>query len=289
MMSCLYPCLVMHHRFTPTTHGFLYRIFLFAIDLDELPELHRRLPAFSVDRANLFSFRQSDYLRLDGPVHNAASPAGVPPAEAPLKERVAAFLRARGLELGGGRVLIVTLPRILGHIFNPVSFYFCFDRQGEPLAAIAEVTNTFHETKPYLLGPERLAFAGADEPPVFQHREAKFFYVSPFSDVDVSFDFHLPVPGERLAIRIDDFTGSTRTLTSTLNGRRESLTGARLAWYGLKYPLLSLRIITLIHWHALLLWAKKTPWFAKAARPADQRDVHQPHSSLAPEPRSPSS
>jgi DUF1365 family protein len=200
-----------------------------------------------------------------------------------LKERVAAFLRTHGLELGGGRVVLVTLPRLFGHIFNPVSFYFCFDRDGAPLAAIAEVTNTFRESKPYLLGPGRLTAAAPGGPAAaFRHREPKFFYVSPFSDVDVAFDFHLPVPDERLAIRIDDYTGPDRTLTSTLTGRREPLTAGRLAWYLLKYPLLSLRVVALIHGHALLLWLKRVPWFPKAARPADQRDVHRPHSSLHP-------
>lgn len=290
MPSCLYECHVMHQRFTPAAHRFLYRIFLFGIDLDELGELDRRLPLFSVDRPNLFSFRQSDYLRLDGPVHNGAGETAAPSPTAPLKQRVAAFLRSRGIELADGRVTLVTLPRVFGHIFNPVSFYFCHDRHGAPLAAIAEVTNTFRESKPFLLGPDRLVTPGGAGPPAaFRHREPKFFYVSPFSDVDVAFDFHLRVPGSALSLQIDDYTGSDRTLTSVLTGRREELTPARLAWYALKYPLLSLRIVTLIHWHALLLWFKKVPWFAKAARPADQRNVHQPHSSLRPAPTRPPS
>lgn len=281
MPSCLYECHVMHQRFTPASHRFLYRIFLFGLDLDELPELDRRLPLFSVDRPNLFSFRQSDYLRLDGPVHNGASQAAAPGSTAPLKQRVESFLRSRGIELDGGKVTLVALPRILGHIFNPVSFYFCHDRHGAPLAAIAEVTNTFRESKPFLLGPDRLVPPGtAGTPAAFHHREPKFFYVSPFSDVDVAFDFHLRVPGPALSIQIDDYAGKERTLTSTLTGKREILSNGRLVWYLLKYPLLSLRILGLIHWHALRLWLKKVPWFAKAARPADQRDVHQPHSSL---------
>jgi DUF1365 family protein len=283
MPSCLYECHVMHQRFTPASHRFLYRIFLFGLDLDELPELDRRLPLFSVDRLNFFSFRQSDYLRLDGPVHNRAGQAAPPSSTAPLKQRVEAFLRSRGIELAGGKVTLVTLPRILGHIFNPVSFYFCHDRHGAPLAAIAEVTNTFRESKPFLLGPDRLVPSGAaGTPAAFRHREPKFFYVSPFSDVDVAFDFHLRVPGPALAIQIDDYTGAERTLTSTLTGKREILSGGRLAWYALKYPLLSLRVLGLIHWQALRLWLKKVPWFAKAARAADQRDVHQPHASLQP-------
>ena len=167
MNSCLYECSVLHARFSPRQHRFVYRIFLFAIDLDELTELHRRLPLFSVARRNLYSFRDRDYLPTTEPLHNAPTgSAGGPPAISPtespplatpenLKSRVLAHLSTHtpGLDLTGARVVLVTLPRIFGYLFNPVSFYFCYDRHGAPLAALAEVTNTFKEMKPYVLGP----------------------------------------------------------------------------------------------------------------------------------------
>ena len=83
-------------------------------------------------------------------------------------------------------------------------------------------------------------------------------------------------------MQIDDLTDGRRTLTSTLTGGRRELTSARLAWFTVKYPALTLRVITLIHWHALRLWLKRVPWFAKAARPADQRGLYRPHHSLSP-------
>jgi DUF1365 family protein len=181
--------------------------------------------------------------------------------------------------LAGGRVTLVTLPRVFGYLFNPVSFYFCYDRTGAPVAALAEVTNTFREMKPYVLGPETRDPA---TPATFALRTPKHFYVSPFSDVDVAFDFTLRAPGEKLSIQIDDYVGAERTLTSTLAGPRRALTGPRLAWFTLKYPALTLRIIGLIHWHALLLWLKRVPWFAKSARAADQRALYRPHASIAP-------
>lgn len=279
MNSCLYECQVMHARFAPRAHRFRYRIFLFAIDLDELAALPRRLTLFSVGRPNLYSFRDRDYLPLDEPLHpsaNAGSPAETRPA-AGLKQRVAAYLARHGVTLDGGRVLLVTLPRIAGYGFNPVSFYFCYDRAGVPLAAIAEVTNTFREVKPYFLAPEAEAAARGE----FRLRVPKHFYVSPFSDVDTAFDFTLRVPGEGLSIQIDDYVGRERTLTSTLAGPRRALTNGRLAWFTLKYPLLTLRIIAGIHWHALRLWFKRVPWFAKAARAADQRALYRPHRSIA--------
>ncbi len=315
MNSCLYECSVLHARFSPRQHRFVYRIFLFAIDLDELPELHRRLPLFSFGRRNLYSFRDHDYLPTSEPLHNAPAHSAPEIRKSPvenLKSRVLAHVAAASpsLDLTGARVVLVTLPRIFGYLFNPVSFYFCYDRHGTPLAALAEVTNTFKEVKPYVLGPEtRVPAASITEPSAppaadlsappaadlsalssqlsarreaaFHLRTPKHFYVSPFSDVDVAFDFTLRTPGETLSIQIDDYVGADRTLTSTLAGPRRALTPGRLAWFSLKYPALTLRIISLIHWHAFVLWLKRVPWFAKSARAADQRSLYRPHTSLA--------
>ena len=87
----------------------------------------------------------------------------------------------------------------------------------------------------------------------------------------LAFDFALTPPGEHLAVKIDDYVGADRTLTSTLGGPRRRLTDGRLLGWLLKYPLLTLRVVGLIHWHALRLWLKRVPWFAKAARPASCR------------------
>ncbi len=280
MKSSLYECQVMHARFTPRAHSFLYRIFLFAIDLDEIDTLPRRLAFFSVGRRNLYSFRDGDFLPSSEPKHNSSDTRVAPPAHT-LKQRVIAYARLHGVDLEGGRIVLVTLPRVMGYLFNPVSFYFCYDRHGAPAAAIAEVTNTFREVKPYFLGSGALQRStGSDA--AFRLRVPKHFYVSPFSDVDVAFDFTLRAPGNRLSVQIDDYVGADRTLTSTVSGTRRQLTSARLAWFTVKYPFLTLRIIGLIHWHALRLWWKKVPWFAKAARAADQRDLYRPHGSLTP-------
>jgi len=271
----------MHHRFAPKEHRFDYRIFLFALDLDELAACDRRLALFSVNRRNLYSFREEDYLPTGEALHRRTAPlspdAAPPPAARSLKERVIAYLAERGIDLTGGRVVLLTLPRVAGYLFNPVSFYFCYDRQGAPAAALAEVTNTFREMKTYFLGAD--AAAGAAAP--FRLRTPKHFYVSPYSDVDVAFDFRLRLPGERLDLRIDDFAGPARTLASTLTGERRPLTAGRLAAWTIKYPLITLRVISLIHWHALRLWLKRVPWFAKSARPQDQRDLYRPHASVA--------
>jgi DUF1365 family protein len=138
----------MHHRFAPRSHRFAYRIFMLAVDLDELPSLGKGNPLLSVNGPNLYNFREADYLPTVEALHNghaAAGPAGG------LKARVLAFLGTHGVEIPGGRVVLVTLPRVAGYLFNPVSFYYCYDAAGRPAAAIAEVTNTFREMKPYFL------------------------------------------------------------------------------------------------------------------------------------------
>jgi uncharacterized protein len=276
--SSLYECNVMHHRFAPKSHRFAYRIFMMSVDLDELQSLDKRIPLFSVNGRNLFSFMEGDYMPTGEPLHNGRAP-GRPGAAGNLKERVLSYLGERGVSIPGGRIVLLTLPRVAGYLFNPVSFYFCYDSEDRPVAAIAEVTNTFREMKPYFLGPD--ALSRAEGKGTFQSRVPKLFYVSPFSDVDVAFDFQLRTPDEGLSIRIDDYTGDERTLASALTGRRRSFTAARLAWYAVKYPLITLKVIALIHVHALILRLKRVPWFAKAARPVDQRDLYRPHESIA--------
>lgn len=278
MNSCLYECRVLHHRLAPKAHRFSYRLFYFAIDLDELAHLHTTLRLFSFNCANLYSLRDRDFFPTHEPMHNPSaremeSAAATPSPHLDLKSRVLDWLEARGVALAGGKVLLVTLPRIAGYLFNSVSFYFCFDRHGHPVTAIAEVTNTFRELKHFHVNERRGERS-------FHLRVPKHFYVSPFSDVDVEFDFTLRVPAGRLAVQIDDYAQGQRTLISTLTGVRTDLSDRQLAWFSLKFPLLTVRVIALIHWHALRLWVKRLPWFAKAARAEAQRELHRPHSSL---------
>jgi DUF1365 family protein len=260
--SCLYECTVMHHRLEPKENHFRYRLFMFALDLDELDSLAVR--GFSRNRWNLYTFRDRDHLTLPG--HEAAS----------LRENLSAWLVGHGIALpSGGRITLLTLPRVFGYIFNPVSFYFCSDASGAPLCAVVEVRNTFGELKPYLLP----APAGDGH---FRLVTPKHFYVSPFSALDLCFDFKLRVPGETLDLHIDDRAADRPVLLSALTGRRAPLSTARLLWFTLKYPLITVKVIALIHWQASLLWMRRLPWHRKAANADLQRDVFHPHASIAP-------
>jgi DUF1365 family protein len=261
MNSCLYECSVMHQRLAPKQYCFTHDIFMFYLDLDELDSVARNTFLFSRNRRNFYVFRDGDHL---------------PPGGASLKENVLAYLARNGVDLGSNaRIMLLTLPRVLGYIFNPVSFYFCFDAAGAPVCAIAEVGNTFREMKLFLLRREEMS--GND---AFHKVTPKHFYVSPFSSLELSFDFKLKIPGEALGIHIDDRDGGDKVLLSTLSGKRAALTNGRLSWFTLKYPLLTLKVIFLIHWHALILYLKKVPFYRKAANPSLQSEVLNPHATL---------
>jgi DUF1365 family protein len=259
MNSCLYECTVMHHRLAPKQHRFSYRIFMFYLDLDELDAIAARTTLFRRNRAGLFAFNDADHLDDSG---------------GSTKDKLLGWLGRNGIALPwDARIMLLTLPRVFGYVFNPVSFYFCFDAAGAPACAVAEVGNTFGEKKLYLL-PE---LSNGDR---FRLVTPKNFYVSPFSELDLDFDFKLRIPSETLEVHVDDRLGDQKTLLAALTGRRAPLTAGRLGWFTIKYPFITLWVITLIHWNALLLWLKRVPFHRKEARPKLQRDVLHPHASL---------
>jgi hypothetical protein len=227
---------------------------MFYIDLDELDELSRHIITFSRNRFNLFSFRDREHAQLPGT------------EAATTKEQLITYLKQTGFGYRDEKIMLLTNLNVLGYNFNPVSFYFIL-RSGEPVCAVAEVSNTFREMKLYYLSPD--CFKEGQ----FSLRATKYFYVSPFIDHDADFDFNLAVPGEKLNIRIDDYKNGERFFISTLTGLKKPLTNGRLLWFGLRFPLITIRIIGLIHWNALLLWIKKIPFFKKSENPHLQRGV----------------
>jgi DUF1365 family protein len=252
--SSLYNCTVMHHRLQPKDHRFVYRIFLWCLDLDEIPALASRLLLFSHNRRNLFSFRETDHLSFGG---------------ASLKEGVIAFAQSHGERGEIAKILLVTHLRTMGHLFNPVSFYFCTGPGGELRCAIAEVGNTFGEMKPF--------FIPASEVSMFRKQEEKLFYVSPFVHLQSSFEFRLAMPAETLKIAIDDREAGKKFLATTLTGPRRELTNLRLLLYSVRFPLITLQVIGKIHWQALRLWLKGIPYHKKTEHPHLQQGIRHAH------------
>lgn len=267
LRSALYKCTVMHRRLSPREHQFTHHVFMLALDLDELDEVARRVRGFSHNRRNAYEFRDRDHLTRPG-LESATT-----------KENILSWITAEGFALpadpAGVRVTLLTLPRVFGYVFNPVSFYFLHEAAtGRPLCAVAQVGNTFGEKKLYLL---------RDPLPdgAFRLAAPKHFYVSPFSSPDLYFDFKLRVPDDHLDIHVDEHDGPRTVLVSALTGCRRPLTTASLWAATFVCPLVTLKVIFLIHWQAFRLWLKRIPWHAKAARPDLQRDVINPHVSLS--------
>ncbi len=233
MRSAVYTGTLMHARRAPARHVFRYPVSYWLFDLDELQELERRLRLFSVNRRNVVSLHDGDH--FDGTL--------------PLKQAVRDLADDPSIE----RVLMLTQARVLGYVFNPVSFYWCYRRDGSLACMVAELNNTFGERLPEVLrGPELR----------YEHR--KRLHVSPFFGLDQTYQYAFSQPGDevwaRIHVRDDD---GARPLTAVLHGRRRELSDRSLAALLLRYPLQPLQVTALIHFEALRLWRKRVPFHHK--------------------------
>jgi uncharacterized protein len=263
MNSCLYKARVMHNRLAPKVHRFHYDVFMFYLDLDEIDVLSKLLKFMSRNRFNLFNFRDKDHLQL---------PKEKPDTSKNIRQHITDYLRTNGVDIGKGHIMLLTNLCTFGYQFNPVSFYFCYDENEQPVCSIVEVCNTFLEMKPYFLGK------GTMQKNQFKLNTEKYFYVSPFIDMDTNFDFDLHIPGEKLQLKIDDYDKEgKRFFISTLNGERKPLKDSTLLLYFFSFPLITLKVISLIHWQALKLWLKKLPYHKKNDNLPLQKEVYRPY------------
>lgn len=269
--SCMYNVRIWHKRLFPAQHEFAYNLFLFCLDLNELPALKQSSKLFGWNSHGVYSFYDRDHLADD---------------DRPVMQKLREYLQDQGLDLPLKRAMLLTNLRVFGYVFNPVSFFFCLGEEDKPLCAVAEVHNTFGERKLFTIplvmndsaeSPSRTRFVGTG---------TKLFYVSPFSQLQNGFEFRLDLPGKILNLHVDTktATGSTE-LMSTMTGTRRKLSSAALLIATLRYPIVPLQIIGLIHWHALLLWLKRVPYHAKEANPHLQQGVLLPHKSIQNLPR----
>ena len=231
MNSCIYNGVVTHTRFKPVKHFLKYKTFSFYLDLDEIKKLDNDNPIFSYNRFNIFSFYDKDHGDRDGK---------------PLKIWVLDNLKKFNINENINKIKLLCYPRIFGYVFNPLSVFYCYE-DNSLKAIFYEVKNTFNEQHTYI-------FKVKDNK--IEQKCKKKFYVSPFMDMDTYYNFKLLNPNEKLSISIKQTDKEDVVLTAVQTGIRKEFTFKQLIINFFRYPLMSIKIISAIHFEALLLWKK---------------------------------
>lgn len=235
--SALYRGGVMHQRLRPRAHRLNYRVFWMLLDLAEIEGLDRRLRLFSRNRFNLLSFHDRDHGDGSGTA---------------LRSQIEAFLARAGIDIDDGPVRLLTMPRMLGYVFNPISLYYCHHADGRLAAMVYEVTSTFGLRHAYVIPvPVEDQAAG-----LIRQGAAKALYVSPFMGMEMDYGFRGHVPGERLDLTIEGLDADGLLITAAMSGERRQLDDRGL-WSAVSaLPLMTMKVTAAIHWEALKLWLK---------------------------------
>lgn len=238
MKSAIYAGQVFHRRFRPRAHNLRYAMFQCLFDLDEIDEAAARCRLFSRNRWNLFSFHDKDYGDRSG---------------TPLRPQIEALIRRTGQEPDGGPIRLLTMPRMLGHVFNPLSVWFCHRRDGSLATIVYEVTNTFKERHSYVIP----VAAGDARAAMIRQSCDKAFYVSPFMDIDMRYDFTVELPMEKTRVVVAGGDGAGPLIVAAFHGERRELGDRALIAAFLRHPLLTLKVVAGIHVEALWLFLKR--------------------------------
>ena len=232
MNSCIYNGVVTHKRFKPIKHFLKYNTFSIFVDLDELEKLDKSISIFSYNKFNIFSFYNKDHGKRDGK---------------PLKDWVKNNLKDNKNFSKINKIYLLCYPRIFGYVFNPLSIFYCYNNK-KLKAIFYEVKNTFNEQHTYI-------FKANGKDKILQNCKKKF-YVSPFMNMSTYYNFKLLNPSKKLFISIKQTDKIGKILTAIQTGERKRFNFSQLISNFFKYPLMTLKIITAIHFEALLLWKK---------------------------------
>ncbi|MEU5886228.1 DUF1365 domain-containing protein [Streptomyces sp. NPDC047461] len=229
-VPALYPCTIAHVRTTPRRYALRHRTYMWLVDPDRPPRLPLPLRPFA-------RFDPRDHFTGDRPTIRAA---------------LDAFLAEHGVDLDGGRVLMLTHARVLGYVFNPLTLYWCHGPAGELRCVVAEVHNTYGGRHGYLLYPDA---AGAEK----ELRTDKEFHVSPFFPVDGRYRMRLPPPGPRLDLTVHLDREGGRAFTATVRGTRRAVSTASLLRLALRHPWSTLAVSAAIRAHGIRLYLRGLP------------------------------
>lgn len=250
-MNALYSGIVVHQRFKPRAHRLRYTLAQMLFDLDAMP----KVAGFSHNGPNLVSFHDRDHLDGSG---------------TDLRIQVRSALLDAGLD-DAAAIHLLCMPRVLGHVFNPISVFFCYRDDGTLLALLYEVNNTFGQRHSYLI-PAGDMVEGA----IHQQCD-KAFYVSPFMAMGMTYDFRVLPPGETVTVVVHGGDATGRLITASFIGRRSPVTAGSLVRMVLRHGALSLKVLGAIHWEALKLWLKGIRLQPRPAPPAEAVSIVVPH------------
>jgi len=254
--SAVFEGWVRHRRYFPHAHAFRYRLFMLFVDLAELPTLFRDRWFWSVGRRNLAWFRRADY---------HGDPA------LPLDDAVRSTVERLGGTRPEGPIRLLTHLRYFGYCFNPVSFYYCYSKDGARLEhVLAEITNTpWRERHSYLLSADRARCHGD----ALHWGFDKAFHVSPFVPMQRRYDWRFQPPAEALRVHMEVLAEAGAELDTTLVLQRREMSGPALARCLLFYPLMTVKVMLAIHWQAFLIWCRRNPVYDHAANAHGERST----------------
>lgn len=255
-MSWAYFAETTHRRFASRARPFHYRLFYLFLDIDRVEEAAKPARLFSYNGFNLFSFHERDHGNRNG---------------ASLRPWAVDAFASIGVDVTGGRIMLLALPRVLGFVFNPLSVFFGYGADGKLRGVLYEVCNTFGEMHLYAAPAADGASAQAVD---------KAFHVSPFFPVCGGYRFALEAPGEHLSLAVHNVDRGARTHVATLTGERAALSDRTLLKAFLTLPMMTVGVVAAIHWQALKLWLRGARYHRKP--PAPDRPISPATLAIAP-------
>lgn len=240
--SCIYRGQVSHRRLTPARNEFTYALFMVYLDLAELDTLFDRFWFWSAKRPAPAWFRRGDHFGRD---------------DQPLDEAIRDLVERESGFRPSGPIRMLTHLRFFGYCFNPISIYYCFDANERLEAVVLEVSNTpWKEMRCYVLtDPEQTS--GDTRRYAF----AKRLHVSPFMPMDIGYRCKLLAPDDKLLFSLENWRNNTRIFDAHLNLEQVAISSTALARTLLTDPMITLRVVGLIHWQAVKLWFKRVPFY----------------------------
>ena len=232
--SCIYIGSVIHKRFKPKKHFFKYSVFSLFLDLDEINELDQKIPFFSYNKFNILSFFDKDHGYRDG---------------SSIKNWLIHVLQKKNISTINIKIKILCYPRIFGYVFNPLSIFFIYDADSNPIAILYEVKNTFGEQHTYVFKTEK----GRN---LIENSCNKKFHVSPFIEMECKYYFKILIPENRLSVIINQSDDTGKLLYASQDGIKKKLNSKNLILSYITHPLMTFKIIGAIHYEALKLWLK---------------------------------